>query len=1541
MTTVNNTFEGGTDNLDISVANSGGSSGNAFDAISVGTGAQAKYDTSWVAHGSVSATFVTSTTAATSYLQWDQASLGTPSEIWVRGYVRVDAHPSAARFLMEFRDTNANVLNARLQMTTSGALVVQNGASSTIFTTTNTLTANVFYRVELHFVLSATVGVAELWLYDNIDSTTALEHQVSAATQNLGSSACNRMRFGWVSSAASLPNLWFDDVAFSDVGALGPAATSKTASDTASAVEVGSTGVSGTVDKSASDTASASASATAVQLVGTTQPTMVFGTTANYGIEMPNNDDASFTRFKSEMAPTAVDYIHSYTTLPTGIPTTLAGSSGLTIAFNNHINCELNTKTDWATGGTVNQWITKINSLMTDVAAKAPWMKVHFIFNHEPENSTADPTTSLAQAQSQAATWRTHVAALCRAVWARGNPNFSAGLCFMGYNSKRRVSNGARLSKWLAPSFWNPDFTSAEKAMVIVTGDIYCKMDASGNIPTNLNDDDQRMTAQAIMFDDYAALGYSVFGISEFGYNTDAFGQTTVTSTNTAQESKVRDAIRGYGAAAGTSSATYSENFEAVAVGVALTTTNTFFDTAGGTTGTAVAAGVTQGTTMIGSRYARLTTGAAQSISFIKNVILANAHSVSAYVRLGSLPTTNTVVFNARNNTTVAGGVRFDTAGTLTLRDGSSAVTGGTSAHALTVNKWYRIEWKCDFGTGVQELRIYDNPTSTTPIETLAPAASFTTSAVNNFNIGITSAVSSWQLDLDGIQVNDSPGTFPGPWGTAGAVGGSLGEYLANPPHKIVRFCNFERQFPNGDVAAGKYCTLHTSATRMQGYKDLIADRRTVTAPVDPGGGPAPTPITLLPGADFTTTTESAVVTVSGTNAVNVGDSAVARDSAVPQSITGPTAPPPPTPTITGTPLLITWRTELALTTSPTALLANQSWTDISAYVAEDQSTTLTRGRADELSDIQPSTLSLTVDNTDGRFTPGNTSSPYYPNLNLGVLIRRSATVYDEAAGQQVYYPRFTGYVDSIDVPEWSIAPFEKVATIAASDRLARLGSAKMGTMLSMVDYENLNADPTLYYPLTEESDAGIAHPISLGAHQEPLQIVHYGGELAFGSGVPVPSDERGTVSFSPVINDANQLTSWNSYLRARMQTPIDYSANAPLSLSAFITPSAIWDSTQVFPKAVMLTADDFQMQIYIDASTNQIKGIVGDVPQVNFTTASGPIPAIGKTYHVALVAQQGTPLKLYVNDVLYTGGTVPVMTKQANTLWVGAPFAGSISNVALFRYALDSSAVDLIYDAGTRGTARMLADDALLLVAGYAGIPSDEINSTPRATTLVDNIPLAGRTRVEVLNEIAKIEGGILFVDGFGVLQFHTRAKRWGVSVPQFAFPTADVKGTLAVAYTDDFIVNDSMVTRTGGGTGRSQDSVSKTRHGIYAESVEFRFGTNNEPPSRARYRVKLYAFPKPRLGVLPANLTTSLAQQALLSLDIGTLVTIESLGAGAPTALSLQWIEGISEAQSADDYTITFALSPYLDDSASQYLRVGSDSIYSQIGFAAPIAP
>ena len=92
---------------------------------------------------------------------------------------------------------------------------------------------------------------------------------------------------------------------------------------------------------------------------------------------------------------------------------------------------------------------------------------------------------------------------------------------------------------------------------------------------------------------------------------------------------------------------------------------------------------------------------------------------------------------------------------------------------------------------------------------------------------------------------------------------------------------------------------------------------------------------------------------------------------------------------------------------------ASRTWTDITDYVELDQGLGITGGRADERGTADANTCTMVVDNSDGRFTPELSSSPYYPNVKLRRPIRVQST-FPPPAGQNLLSAANAGFESGV-----------------------------------------------------------------------------------------------------------------------------------------------------------------------------------------------------------------------------------------------------------------------------------------------------------------------------------------------------------------------------------------------------------------------------------------------------------------------------------------------------------------------------------------------
>ena len=233
--------EGGTNTTGITTGNSGGASGDAFDSVSLGTGATATYDNTQ-ARQTLAAKLATSGTAADCSLNYS-TKIGTKSQVWFRAYVYMAANPASNHRLMDAWDSGAGQLCFALYLSSTGKLISANTLGSQIQAMTTSIPLNQWFRIELMAIGSATVGQVEVKLFSTADSTTPTESITSPATQNTRGTF-NNYRFG--ASGDPMPasrTIWLDNLGIGVSGYLGPATTD--ASTTPSTI-AGTTTMSGT-----------------------------------------------------------------------------------------------------------------------------------------------------------------------------------------------------------------------------------------------------------------------------------------------------------------------------------------------------------------------------------------------------------------------------------------------------------------------------------------------------------------------------------------------------------------------------------------------------------------------------------------------------------------------------------------------------------------------------------------------------------------------------------------------------------------------------------------------------------------------------------------------------------------------------------------------------------------------------------------------------------------------------------------------------------------------------------------------------------------------------------------------------------------------------------------------------------------------------------------------------------------------------------------------------------------------------------------------
>src|SRR5262245_41969247 len=120
---------------------------------------------------------------------------------------------------------------------------------------------------------------------------------------------------------------------------------------------------------------------------------------------------------------------------------------------------------------------------------------------------------------------------------------------------------------------------------------------------------------------------------------------------------------------------------------------------------------------------------------------------------------------------------------------------------------------------------------------------------------------------------------------------------------------------------------------------------------------------------------------------------------------------------------------ELALGADVTADPSTWVWTDASSYVYVRDRVNITRARHDYGTVADPWSLSMTVNNRDGRWSTRNPAGAWYRQLRKGTPIRVSAEG----------HRRFAGFISALP-PRWDVSGKDRFATLEAKGLLYRLG---------------------------------------------------------------------------------------------------------------------------------------------------------------------------------------------------------------------------------------------------------------------------------------------------------------------------------------------------------------------------------------------------------------------------------------------------------------------------------------------------------------------
>lgn len=632
--------------------------------------------------------------------------------------------------------------------------------------------------------------------------------------------------------------------------------------------------------------------------------------------------------------------------------------------------------------------------------------------------------------------------------------------------------------------------------------------------------------------------------------------------------------------------------------------------------------------------------------------------------------------------------------------------------------------------------------------------------------------------------------------------------------------------------------------------------------------------------------------------------------------------------------------------TNPTVeLYYSGAWHDITATndVRTADPITITRGRPNESQVMPPSTLNLTIDNTDGKYSPRNPASPLYG------LIGRNTPIRVSVPGSADY--RFYGEVEAWP-QRWNVKGSDVRTSITANGILRRLNApGTTASALSALKRSILLAllvagPPSYYWPLEDGSDAVAAvSGISDGPSLTPVNTDH----VTFGSDGRAPGSAP-MVSLE-AFNDGSSAGDAGRFT----EIPIPGLGSTGFSIALVFT--ADFASTPATTMRnlfrINLTGGNLQyvtLSAYAATSSGVPNGTYGmDVGtssaalENNFATS--PNPYDGKP-HTLLVtfAQVGADVNAtaYVDGVhfandfgLQTGKTLGTPTTLLLNELQSVSFGGSdasnntgtkvgIGHVTL--WSGSASPFDL-HDAMT-GHAGETAAARIERLCTEEGISFTALGD-PDTSELVGPQRIA--PIVDLWNDAAKADGGILYEsrNGFGMSYIvHTGLYNQSHIVDLDYAAGGEVAPPLEPVEDTDHIGNDITVTRLGGSSARvvqetgtlnvQEPTADPNGVGRYAKNLTLVLYQDSQALQQAAWLRHLGTWDEARYPVVNMDLTamvadgkTALANDAA-ALDIGSRFSIINPPAWMPPDSIEQQAQGYVEVIESHRWTIAVNATP-----------------------------
>lgn len=597
------------------------------------------------------------------------------------------------------------------------------------------------------------------------------------------------------------------------------------------------------------------------------------------------------------------------------------------------------------------------------------------------------------------------------------------------------------------------------------------------------------------------------------------------------------------------------------------------------------------------------------------------------------------------------------------------------------------------------------------------------------------------------------------------------------------------------------------------------------------------------------------------------------------------------------------------------ALVEPVAWTDVTKWV---QAWSSKRGRQHELGRFEAGTAMITLDNRDGRFSPFNTTSSYYPNVVPKVPVRIRA-IYNGLT-----WPLFRGNIESWPV-KWP-APNESDVTVACVDATKALNAKRAQEMNTAYPAAVQALAPYLYWRLNDAPGSTTVADSSGNGRtgtvfqqtpvaaqgSRPFQFGVAGGISASTATAMDCGSQAGEVYYVPAAINVSTMTAeaWVkasipalgtifAFINPAGDRALSVTLNSDGTLNFFSTsPGA--PTNQIFFTGVRSIVDG-QWHHIVAAMTPTIAAIYIDGLQdkaSGITSGAGPMALTGQTFF----------------EVGGAGGAgVPTPNATQFQVQEVAIYLASVAQGNLDHYSLGAHPREAEI-SGTRIT-------ALLNAIGWpAALTAIDAGNSPLQAAKNDLITQSLLTNMQ---RISDTEAGQLFIDAAGRVTFYDRNHTNRAPLSSVAMILGDAAGeepylldSIDLQFDDLDVYNEVAVTPDGQGAQIATDSGWQATDGKITLSVPTINYSLTEAASRAAATLSRYKAPLQRVRSVSFTPMSdpNVLFPAALGFELLTRIELRRRpmdGAGS-TFDQVSLIEGISHTVTKGTWKTTWAFSP-----------------------------